>query len=125
MLFRSVQNQVERGAVAVEIGFIVEQRIDHLFGETGFPAGDEGGDELVQRADGALSHQRLQRRLDAPAAADRQLLAGPGFEQALQDAAGGGLRLPGVPLTRSTLITARSGGGRSAWASPAPASRRG
>src|SRR3546814_14802520 len=104
---------------------MVEQRIDRLFGETGCPGGDEGGDELVQRADGALSHQRLQRRLDAPAAADRQLLAGPGFEQARQDAAGGVIHLHGVPRTRATILAARSGGDRTAEASPASATARG
>ena len=93
---------VERRAVAEEVGFVVEQRLDDLLRQARLLAHDEDGDELVQRADAALAHQRRQRGLDPPAAAQRQLLAGTRFEQA------GEMRLELSLICTRPLLGARS-----------------
>ena len=83
---RMALEQVERRPVAEEIGFVVEQRFDHLLRQARLGAHDENGDELVERGDLALAHQRGKRGLDAPAAAQGQLLSGTRLEQAGEDA---------------------------------------
>ncbi len=52
--------QVERRAIAEEIGFVVEQSLDHLVRERRLLAHHEDGDELVERCDPALAKQAPQ-----------------------------------------------------------------
>src|SRR5687768_5905295 len=85
---RVAREQVERSAVAEEIGFVVEQGLDHLLRQAGLLSHDEDGDQLVEAGNAALAQQRGQRRLDPPAAAHGQLLAGSRFEKSRKDAAG-------------------------------------
>jgi hypothetical protein len=80
--------EIERGAVAEEIGFVVEQRLDHLLGQARLLAHHEDRDQLVERGDSAFAQQRRKRGLDAPAAIHRQLLAGARLEQAGENSAG-------------------------------------
>ena len=80
-------SSVERRAVAEEIGFVVEQRLDDHLRQARLLTHDQDGDELVERGDPALAQQRRKRGLDPPAPAHGQLLSGPRFEQAGEDSA--------------------------------------
>ena len=119
------RQQVERLAVAEEIGFVVEQRLDDLVGERRLAAHDEDGDQFVERRDAALAEQRRQRRLDPPAPAHGQLLAGARFEQAGEDPAGAVAYLHEPSPTRRRSGARSCTGGRMAQARPASATARG
>ena len=54
---RIALEQVERRAVAEEIGLVVEQCFDDLLRQARLLAHDEDGDELVERGDAALAHE--------------------------------------------------------------------
>ena len=66
---RIALEQVERRAVAEEIGFVVEQGFDHLLRQTWLLTHDQDGDQLVERGDGAFTHA-------APIARSRSANAG-------------------------------------------------
>ena len=118
--------QVERRAVAEEIGFVVEQRFDDHLRQARLLAHDEDGDQLVERADRAFAQQRRKRGLDPPAAAHRQLLAGARLEQTGEDAAGTVAYLHArCSSVRAAIRRAILSGGSTAQARPASSTARG
>ena len=57
--------QVERGPVSKEISFVIEQRFDDPLRQIRLFAHDQDGDELIERSDFALTHQRRNQGLQS------------------------------------------------------------
>src|SRR6185369_1170088 len=120
------RQQIERRAVAEEIGFVVQQGLHDLLGQARFAAHDEDGDQLVEGRDSALPEQSRKRGLDPPPAAHCQLLAGPRLEQPGQDSTTTVADLHAYgPSVREAIRRASLSGGKAAQASPASSTARG
>jgi hypothetical protein len=89
MLKRGLRYVIEHTVFAVEIGFVVEHRIDRVVEQLPAGRGDERGDKRVEIGDAVTLHHRLQRHFDPPYPVRRQRLAGARFEHAHQHAIGG------------------------------------
>src|SRR5512139_2868235 len=122
---RPVDEQIEGRPITEEISLVVEQSLDHLIDQRRLPTGHERGDQLIQRRDPAIPHQRFQRRLDPPAPAHRQLLAGARLEQGREDAARRIAYFHSSFPPAAATQPASSIGGLTAEASPASATARG
>ena len=119
-----LRQQVERRAVAEEIGFVVEQRLDHLARQARLPAHDEDGDQLVERGDAALAQQRRQAR-SRSASGGSSSVAGRCALRAGRRGSGSSCRLlaRAPPRRASAMRRASLSGGRTAQARPASSDR--
>src|SRR5215210_2620865 len=123
---RVAREQVERRAVAEEIGLVVEQSLDHLLRQARLLSHDQDGNQLVEAGYAALAQQRGQRRLDPPAAAHCQLLTGSCFQEPRKDAAGAVAYLHACRSSvREAIRRAILSGGRTEQARPASRTARG
>src|SRR5947209_16453857 len=117
---------VERSTVAEEIGFVIEQCLDHFLGQARLLSHDEDRDEFIERGNAAFAQETGECGLDPPAAAHRQLLASPRLEQSRENPAGAIAYLhAGCPSMRDAIRRAILSGGRTAQASPASRTARG
>ena len=123
---RMALEQVERRAVAEEIGLVVEQRLDHLLRQAWLLAHDEDGDQLVERGDAALAQQRRQAR-SRSASGGSSSVAGRSGPRAGRRGSGWSCRLlaRGCSSVREAIRRAILSGGSTAQARPASSTARG
>src|SRR4051812_31526054 len=111
---RVALKEVERRAVAEEIGFVIEQGFDDALRQAGLLSHDEDRNQLVERRDSALAQERRQRGLKSPAAAHGELLSGARFEQPGKDSARAVAYLHGSSSVRDAMRRAILSGGKMA-----------
>ena len=120
------REQVERRAVAEEIGLVVEQRLDDLVGQARLAAHDEDRDQLVQGGDAALAQQRRQAP-SRSASAGSWSVAGRCALRAGRRGCGWSCRLLArdAPRASDAIRRASLSGGMTAQARPASSTARG
>src|SRR5690606_807651 len=112
-------------AIAEEVRLVVEQRLDHLLGERGLVRLAESHRKVLERIETRLAQHARQRGADAPQPVGRELLARARLEQAGDDAERVLALVDHAAPNATAMRAAICSGGRTAEASPAPATAPG